>query len=71
MFDGVVVYIYFDEHVPPHFHALFAEHEAVISIENLAVMEGSLPAAKLKQTLAWAIANQDLLRHKWAEITGK
>ena len=71
MVGGVVVYIYFDEHVPPHFHAIFAEHEAVVSIESLSVVEGKLPAAKLKQVLAWAAANQDLLRRKWAEITGK
>lgn len=71
MVGGVVVYIYFDEHVPPHFHAIFAEHEAVVSIESLSVVEGKLPAAKLKKVLVWAAANQDLLRRKWAEITGK
>lgn len=71
MFEGVAIFIYFAEHVPPHFHAVFAEYEASIAIETFAIVEGSLPAAKLKRTLAWARANQDLLRQKWVEITGK
>ena len=70
-FEGIVVYIYFNEHVPPHFHAVCGDDEAVIGIESIALMEGSLPAAKLKRALRWASDNQDLLRAKWAEITGK
>ena len=70
-FEGIVVYIYFNEHVPPHFHAICGDDEAVIGIESLALVEGSLPAAKLKRALAWARDNQGLLRAKWAEITGK
>jgi Domain of unknown function (DUF4160) len=62
--EGVVIYIYFDEHVPPHFHAVFAEFEASIAIETLAIVEGSLPAAKLKRTLIWARTNQDEITEK-------
>jgi hypothetical protein len=69
-FEGVVVYIYFDEHVPPHFHAVYGEHEAVIDITTCALVEGSLPRAKLKRTIEWAREHQSLLTAKWAEITG-
>jgi hypothetical protein len=69
-FEGVVVYIYFDEHVPPHFHAIYGDHEAVIAIDTCALVEGSLPRAKLKRAIAWARENQALLQAKWAEITG-
>lgn len=70
-FEGIVVYIYFNEHVPPHFHALCGDDEVVIAIETCNVVEGGLPAAKLKRALRWARDNQDMLRAKWAEITGK
>jgi hypothetical protein len=69
-FEGVAVYIYYDEHVPPHFHALCGEHEAVIAIATCTLVEGSLPRAKLKRTLEWARENQAFLQAKWDEITG-
>jgi hypothetical protein len=69
-FDGIVVYIYFDEHVPPHFHAVYGEHEAVIDFTTCVLVEGSLPRAKLRRTIAWARENQSMLTVKWAEITG-
>ena len=69
-FDGIVVYIYFDEHVPPHFHAVYCEREAVISITTCTLVEGSLPRAKLRRTIEWAREYQSLLTTKWAEITG-
>ena len=42
-FFGVSIYIYYNDHAPPHFHASYAEHEAVISIDTLAIQFGALP----------------------------
>ncbi|MCT8342979.1 MULTISPECIES: DUF4160 domain-containing protein [Photorhabdus] len=42
-FFGILIRMYYDDHNPPHFHAYYGEHEAIISIETLEVMEGSLP----------------------------
>ncbi|ODN70520.1 DUF4160 domain-containing protein [Methylobrevis pamukkalensis] len=33
MVDGVKIMFYADDHPPPHFHALLAEHAAVIDID--------------------------------------
>ena len=41
-FYGIVIKMYFDDHDPSHFHAEYAEDEAVISIETLAVIAGRL-----------------------------
>jgi hypothetical protein len=35
----------------PHFHALYAEHEALIDIQPLEVIEGSLPRRALALVL--------------------
>ncbi len=43
--------MYWNDHAPPHFHALFAEHRAVIDIETLRVTGGSLPKPKLRAVL--------------------
>lgn len=36
--------MYFGDHEPPHFHAAYAEFEARVAIETLAVLSGGLPA---------------------------
>ena len=29
-FDGIVIRMYFDDHVPPHFHALYGDDKALV-----------------------------------------
>ena len=31
-FFGVSIYMYYNDHRPPHFHAVYAEHEALFTI---------------------------------------
>jgi len=42
-FYGILIQMFWRDHAPPHFHALYAEHEALIDIRTLGVIEGSLP----------------------------
>lgn len=43
MFYGILIQMYWDEHAPPHFHAIYGEFKATIDIRKLAISEGSLP----------------------------
>jgi hypothetical protein len=63
--DGIRILFYADEHPPPHFHAAFAEFTAQIAIEDLRVLAGSLPPAKLAAVRAWAETRRDVLRRTW------
>jgi hypothetical protein len=42
-FFGIVIRMYWDDHPPPHFHALYGEHEAQYAITTLDVINGVLP----------------------------
>jgi hypothetical protein len=42
------------DHPPPHFHALYAEHEALIDLRDLSILRGSLPRRALALVLEWA-----------------
>ena len=64
-FYGIVIKMYFDDHDPPHFHAAYAEDQAVIGIETLAVIAGRLPARALGLVAEWAALHQDELRQAW------
>ncbi|MDE3177503.1 MAG: DUF4160 domain-containing protein [Pseudomonadota bacterium] len=66
--DGVAIRFYPDEHAPPHFHAVFAEHAAQIRIAPLEVLNGSLPASKLKAVLTWAGQNREGLMDAWLSL---
>ncbi|SFD94343.1 DUF4160 domain-containing protein [Spirosoma endophyticum] len=53
-FDGVRIYIYPRDHNPAHFHAYYAEYEALINSRTLEIMVGELPGKQLKRVLKWA-----------------
>jgi Domain of unknown function (DUF4160) len=57
--------MYFDDHEPPHFHAEYAEDQAVIGIETLAVLAGRLPPRALGLVGEWATLHQKELRQAW------
>ena len=66
-FYGIVIKMYFDDHDPPHFHAEYADGEAVISIETLAVIAGQLRPRALGLVAEWAALHQEDLRKAWAK----
>ena len=51
--------------MPPHFHAFYGGAEGLVSIEELAVLEGSMPSKQLKMLLGWAAFHQEELRENW------
>ena len=64
-FYGILIQMFWQEHAPPHFHALYAEYEAVIDIRTLETIRGSLPRRALALTLEWAALHQDDLMEDW------
>jgi hypothetical protein len=53
-------------HGPPHFHAIYGEREALIAIENLAVIEGRLSRRALNLVLDWAEIHRAELLANWS-----
>ncbi|MFZ2065826.1 MAG: DUF4160 domain-containing protein [Xanthobacteraceae bacterium] len=47
---------------PPHFHAVYGEHEANVSIDTGEVIEGSLPKAAANLVREWTLVQQRQLR---------
>lgn len=64
-FYGIVIKMYFADHAPAHFHAEYAEHEARIAIESLAVMSGTLPPRAIGLVAEWASLHQQDLLALW------
>ncbi len=64
-FYGIVIQMFWRDHGPPHFHALYAEHEALIDPRNLKIMRGSLPGRAQALVLEWADAHREELMENW------
>ena len=64
-FYGILIQMYFADHAPPHFHALYAEFEAVIDIRTFELIRGSLPGRALALVTEWAQAHSGELMEDW------
>jgi hypothetical protein len=64
-FFGIVIAMYHNDHAPPHFHALYAEHEAEILIETFGTHKGSLPRRAHSLVLEWASLHREELWGNW------
>lgn len=61
-FYGIVIQIYFGDHPPPHFHAIYGSNKGVVDIGSLSFIEGQLPPRARGLVIEWATIHQDELR---------
>lgn len=57
--------MYFDDHGPPHFHALYGGDEALVGIQTLAVLHGRLPPRAHGLVVEWAALRREELQEAW------
>jgi hypothetical protein len=48
-----------------HLHARYAEHEALIDLHTLDILQGQVTRRALALTLEWAALHRDELRMSW------
>ena len=65
VFFGIIIRMYFNDHAPPHFHALYGENEATIVIETLEILDGSLPKRAFGLVREWAEMHRGELLRDW------
>ncbi len=63
-FFGIVIYMNWREHPPTHFHAVYAEHEALITMDGI-VYAGSLPRRALSMVREWLALHRAELESDW------
>jgi Domain of unknown function (DUF4160) len=52
--NSIKIDVYAREHMPPHFHAIYAEHEMLFEIDTLATYAGWLPPKQYRLIIRWA-----------------
>ena len=66
-FYGILIKMFFADHLPPHFHAEYAEFKAKIEIETGEVIKGELPRRALRLVQDWAEIHKDELMYNYHE----
>lgn len=64
-FFGIKISIYYTDHNPPHFHAIYNESVAEIDIRTLEIIAGSLPKRVYALVLEWASEHREELLSNW------
>lgn len=73
MFYGLIISMYYFDnkrHHLPHIHVTYQDEEAVISIPDGELIEGSLKSNKMKLLQAWIEIHQEELMKDW-ELASK
>jgi len=64
-FYGIAIYMYYNDHAPPHFHAEYGGDEVEIDISGLDVLRGEMKRRALGLVLEWAQLHRDELLTDW------
>jgi len=64
-FHGISIYMYFYDHMPAHFHAVYGEYDAEIELDSLTIIAGRLPTRVRRLVFQWAEIHRAELAANW------
>jgi hypothetical protein len=64
---NIHIRVYANDHLPPHFHVIAPDFEALVEISTMSILAGNIPTAG-KEAMEWAIANRALIVVEWNRI---
>lgn len=63
-FYGILIWMNFNDHTPPHFHAWYGEYKIIVGIEN-GLVKGEMPGRALRMILEWLDLHREELMENW------
>jgi hypothetical protein len=64
-FYGIIVRMFYGDHLPPHFHAIYQGGRISVNINTLKVIEGNMSRRAQSLVLEWAQLHRGELRQAW------
>lgn len=64
-FLGIIIFMNYNDHAPPHFHAKYSDFKASFSISELRILDGILPARVMSLVIEWAFFHRIELQTDW------
>ena len=69
-FLGIIIYMYYKDHSPPHFHAEYNEYSITVEIDT-GVVEGRFPKRALSAVLEWLDIHKNEIPYYRSQIHQK
>ncbi|MEO5345120.1 MAG: DUF4160 domain-containing protein [Magnetococcus sp. YQC-9] len=69
-FFGIVVFMHWNDHLPPHFHARYGDFEGMIGLDGV-VLEGNLPRRALALIKEWRSLHAEALQENWERVRSR
>lgn len=66
-FLGIVIAMFYRDHLPPHFHAVYGEYEVKVDIES-GVVHGTFPSRAMRHVLEWLDLHREELMDNWQRV---
>lgn len=63
--------MYYRDHDPPHFHAVYGEYQAQIRIATFEPLNGELPQRALRLVRERAVLHREELEANWAKARAR
>ena len=63
-FYQITIIIYYNDHIPPHFHAKYGNYEITVDILT-GLVEGRFPKQSLEYVIQWYDLHQKELIENW------
>lgn len=63
-FFGIIIYMFWRDHEPPHFHAKYGEQEVIVEIVS-GLVTGSMAPRALALVQEWRLKHQSELADDW------
>ena len=67
-FYGIVIYLYWMDHNPPHIHVVYGDYECSISIMER-IVDGKIPAKVVSKVNQWMDIHQDEIMKLWEKAS--
>lgn len=66
-FYGILIFMFWREHAPPHFHAKYGEDEVVVEIET-GTVKGGMNRRALEMVQEWRELRRAELMREWRRV---
>jgi hypothetical protein len=65
IFNGIIIQMFFEDHGPPHVHAVYSGAKALVRISDGAVIRGKLPRKQANLVRDWVKLRHAELMENW------
>lgn len=69
-FFGIIIFINYNDHNPPHFHAWYGDYKITVTIDD-GIVDGKMPKRALKMIFEWMEIHKSELFEDWEKAKNK